>query len=197
MSNKEQLEEISLLFRKLQQRQKGAEMVKVDLHVHSPASKDYCKVSNKDEVEYKLLIDCIAESDVSIVAITDHNTFHGYKTINEMLRNDVSLAAKVKQKLILPGVEITCYGIHFLVLFPLNLSHDSLDLFLTQCGIEIERQGHESASADLVSPLHLCNLAEKMGAIVIPAHVDAEYGLLYSYIHKNDGHLRGATIQRI
>lgn len=186
------IQELEQLYKRLARRDKSAKYVKADLHIHTPASKG-CYVFGHpkmdEESEYKLLINSMGTSDVHVFAITDHNTLNGYYKIQELLDVNHDLKAYMNKKCILPGVEITCYGKHFLVIFPENVTKDRTDTFLLRCGIGPEEQGMETASADNVSPLMLCTLVEEYGGFIIVAHADEDKGLLQTYIKKNSDDL--------
>lgn len=176
--------EIIGAYKRILRNSKFGQYVKVDLHVHSPASKCYLKTSkeNSDQIEYELLIERFANSDTSLIAITDHNTIEGYYIIKDILDNNSDLKKKLNGKLILPGVELTCYGKHFIALFPETISKNQLERFLLDCGIELSEQGDEEQSADRVTPVTLCEKIEIYGGILIIAHCDAENGFLEGYI---------------
>ncbi|WP_333593743.1 AAA family ATPase [Anaerospora hongkongensis] len=174
--------ELTTLFKRVTRRNKSGNFLLVDLHIHTPASKCYKKTSNNIDECYTLLLKKFASSDVSIFAITDHNTSEGYFQIKNFLKSDTELSSLLSEKLILPGVEITCYSKHFLVLFPEDTKKELINTFLLECGIALEEQGQKYASADKVSPLLLCEKVEQYGGITILAHCDAEHGLLQSYI---------------
>ena len=107
------------------------------------------------------------------------------------------LNQKLSNKLILPGIEITCYGKHLLAIFPELITKGKIDSFLLECGISHDEHGSDEASADRVTPLTLCETVEKYGGIVIIAHCDTEKGLLESYFKKTDENLRGISITKI
>jgi len=193
------------LYKRLdRQRRKISQFYKVDLHVHTVASKDYIRAHSQtsDEEEYVLLLDKIANSDVDIVAITDHNSSKGFYEIQSIIqsgRGDQNYKSKLQGKLLLPGVEITCYNKHFLAIFPEDFAQDKLDLFLIECGILKDEQGKESASADRVTPLTLCEKIETYSGITMIAHCDAENGLLQHFFGQKDieADIQGNSLKKI
>ncbi len=174
--------ELTTLFKRVTRRNKSSEFLTVDLHIHTPASKCYQRTSKNIDEDYKLLLKKFASSNVSIFAITDHNTSEGFFQIMKILKSDAELSSLLSEKLILPGIEITCYSKHFLVLFPEDTKKELINTFLLECGIALDEQGHKYASADKVSPLLLCEKVEQYGGITVLAHCDAEHGLLQSYV---------------
>lgn len=156
---------------------------KIDLHIHTPSSNCYVRTDNKntDEEEYKLLIERMIESDVDIFAITDHNNINGYENIINIINNTSEYKGKLLNKLILPGIEIDCYGNHFLTIFNNEINLDKIKNFISNCGLENK---DIPQSADRVTPLLLCEKVYEMNGIVILAHADSTKGFLYSYFKK-------------
>ena len=194
-------DEITSLYKRLHRRDKCAHYSVIDLHVHSPASKCYVRVdkNNTDEKEYELLLETIINNDVEIIAITDHNTAKGYFEIKKILEERKSIRDRLGKKIILPGVEVTCYNKHFITLFPNDYTKDKIDTFLLECGIPLEEQGSEDASADRVSPLLLCEKVNSFGGILFIAHCDADKGLLQNYFtgSPNEHDVRGSSLRKI
>lgn len=202
MTDKELQEEINSLYKRISRRNKSAKYFKCDLHVHSPASKDYIRIDtkNNDEKEYRLFLENFLNSDTDVIAITDHNTSKGYYELKKLLNEDKELKNKFNSKLILPGVEITCYGKHFLAIFPPDYLEDKLNALLVESGIDVEEQGTKHASADRLSPVMLCEKVEEYGGIIIIAHADAENGLLQGYFKSKaveESDIRGKSIEKI
>lgn len=194
-------EEIKKLYKKIQKNNKSSKYIKVDFHVHTPASKDYVRVSknNTDEEEYRLLLSQFSNCDTQVITITDHNSFEGYFRIMDIINQDPDVKSKLSGKLILPGVEITCFGKHFLIIFPESIDKGKLDIFMLECGIGSNDQGVGEISADRVTPITLCELAERNQGMVIIPHCDAENGLLESYFDNKDSDfsVRGSSIKRV
>lgn len=110
--------------------------LKIDLHVHTPASKDY--VGCRSAKGYSELVKAFVQERVDVIAITDHNTINGYieyvrqvadtkEAFRLMLaRDENSQAVKdLKNEIeqyerlqVIPGVEITVYpNIHVILIF--------------------------------------------------------------------------------
>ena len=172
------------LYEKSKKKMKNiAKLKKMDLHVHSPASKDYIySEENIDiEEEYKKFINKFAESDLDVIAITDHNTIEGYKKIKEIINKDEDLKEKLNRKYIMLGIEITCFARHFLVYFTEKMSISKVEEFVRRCGIDNEKD-NDKASADRVTPLTLCEIAGEYDAFVCLPHADGDKGFLKDYI---------------
>lgn len=64
---------------------------KAELHIHTPASKCYKGSKNSDE--YIKIIDRANDLGLKIIAITDHNSIEGYKTIIQQKESGKALCA--------------------------------------------------------------------------------------------------------
>lgn len=194
--------EINSLYKRISRNNKSAKYFKCDLHVHSPASKDYIRnnIKNDDEQEYRIFLNNFINSNTDVIAITDHNTCKGYYDIKKIIHKDKELRNKLSNKLILPGVEITCYGKHFLAIFSPDCRENKLNALLIEAGIDLEEQGTDKASADRLSPLMLCEKVDEYAGIIIIAHADAENGLLQNYFKnkkQEESVMRGKSIEKI
>lgn len=197
-------EDINQLYNKVIKNGKNiASMKKLDLHIHTPGSKDYIWKYDKseEEREYIEFLNRFIESDLDGIAVTDHNTIKGYEKILSIVRDKIELREKLKNKYILPGVEVTCFGRHFLVYFSEKMDIEQIKKFLVECGID-EDEGNENSSADRVTPLTLCDLAKKYNGIVILPHADSDKGFLKDYINvqkelKDTFELKGSIIKKV
>ena len=171
-----------------------------DFHIHTPASKCFSKESGKDNnYAYHEIVYNFIESDLSIIAITDHNTCDGYYVLKPIFDAQIAARKMNGQKTILPGVEITCMGTHFLAIFSPSIKKESIQRFLSDCGLDTDDNNEES-SADLVSPLVLCSLVKKYGGFIIIPHCDSTNGLLYNKFSSGDTvnmTIGGKSVQKI
>jgi len=160
-----------------------ANLKKMDLHIHTPASKDY--IYSEDDIdiikEYDKLINKFIDSDLDVIAITDHNTIDGYKQIVDIINKNDELKDKLNGKYILPGIEITCFARHFLVYFSEKTKISIIEDFIKRCGIDNEKD-NDKASADRVTPLTLCEIAGEYNAFVCLPHADGDKGFLKDYM---------------
>lgn len=197
-------EDLKQLYNKVIKNGKNiASMKKLDLHIHTPGSKDYIWKYDKseEEKEYIEFLNRFIESDLDAIAITDHNTIKGYEKIESIIQNNNELKEKLKSKYILPGVEITCFGRHFLVYFSEKMSIMEIKSFLVECGIDTD-EGNENSTADRVTPLTLCEIAKKYNGIVVLPHADSDKGFLKDYIKiqkelKDTFELKGGIIKKV
>lgn len=171
---------------------KGTNLYKMDLHIHTPASECYKMSCDNEEDQYVKILDKVVESNIKIIAITDHNTFDGYFKIYSILNRNNELKKKYKDLLILPGIEISNFGKHYLAIFEqvknseYDKTKEKLGMFLTKIGIDIDERGKSDSDAINVTPIQLLKEINKIGGISILAHADANNGLLEKLLHKSE-----------
>ena len=100
--------EVQKQYQKIQKKRKNMpQYYKCDLHVHSPASKCYVKeIGQSDDEAFEGIVKSFLESELNIIAITDHNTCEGYSKIRTIFNKSREKVNSIKKE-ILPGVEIT------------------------------------------------------------------------------------------
>lgn len=145
---------------------KGACWFKCDFHLHTVASLCF----EDKAVTPQQWVDKAIEKGLNCVAVTDHNTGLSIDGIKE--------AAKDKNLTVFPGVEITCDSakVHLLVLFDVTKTSADIRDFLVRADIKAADFGKQKA-ATVKSIFDIADLANKDGAIVIPAHIDEYNGL--------------------
>lgn len=145
---------------------KGTRWYKCDLHLHTSASK--CFID--EDVTAEMWVEKAIEKGLDCVAVTDHNTAGMIDEIKE--------AAKAKGLTVFPGVEITCdtAKIHLLVYFDTDKGKQEVEDFLITCGVDRTEFGEQNA-ATAKSIFDIAKIADEMGAMVIPAHIDEYSGL--------------------
>lgn len=172
---------------------------KAELHIHTPASKCYkgCKDSN----EYTKIIERAYELGLNIIAITDHNSIEGYKTIIQQkvnILNEIKVLENIqdsneaKQRLktlekqakvfneilILPGVEFEVNnGIHLLIIFNPAIEISKIQHFLQEGGFDGDAIGSENDVFSNWSIFELYRESLKYDCIVIDAHTDSNKGI--------------------
>lgn len=181
---------INDLYSKIQQTPNGVSRVKIDLHIHTPASHDFvCRPLEKDAA-YLNILDNALENGIRIIAITDHNTFSGYRYLKELM-NTPSNREKYKNILVLCGIEITCFSKHLLAIFPDSFDEKKQDKFLDDIGIHESLRGSEDALADNLGPTLLIEEIHSYDGYAILAHADGNKGFLQGLCGKKptDGDL--------
>jgi len=181
---------------------------KVDLHVHTPASK--CYRGDKGDDEYLKIIKKAKHEKLEVIAITDHNSISGYRKLLEIKQNLISekrnievisdsRQASVRLReiekqlslfdgiLILPGVEFEVKnGIHLLVIFNDITPLETIEAFLHDGGYDDESYGYEDAT--IIANWDIFELydeSKRFDCIIIDPHTDSNKGI-YNTIPKGN-----------
>lgn len=169
--------------------------LQIDFHVHSPGSFDFQGIG-KDETGYIWLLEQAKTARIDVIVITDHNDIAGYSKLME-IEGDLNRTKRTlertnsqipesiltqislfEQVAFLPGVELDVYpNLHLLVLFdPQKV--DDISSFLSSAGYTKDIRGEENSSKfGKWNFEQTLQESEKIGAIVIAAHVDSDKGL--------------------
>lgn len=106
----------------------GLKYEKFDLHVHTPASKDYKDTDTKPED----IVTAAIQAGLSGIAITDHQTGEWIDKIKEV--------ASKNNLIVFPGVELKVVGgekgIHLIILFNTDKGASHVNDFLSRLGIK-------------------------------------------------------------
>jgi hypothetical protein len=165
---------------------------RMDLHIHTPASKDY---QDPDKTYLDILRKAEAEN-LDLIAFTDHNTVAGYATmmnqVAEMerwnqdgrLRPDERARLAEYQRLldkivVLPGFELTAtFGFHILALFAPDTPLRRLEHLLLSLNVPIDKldagETEVGATSDV---LRAYEMMADAGALVIGAHANSTHGV--------------------
>jgi predicted metal-dependent phosphoesterase TrpH len=173
------------LYTRVLKKKCGCDYLKMDLHIHTPASRCYKKTCKSNEQEYVKILDEALERGIRIIAITDHNTVKGYYEMLDCINADERSRNKYSTMLILPGVEISTFGKHILAIFHPGKKPDELNTFLYSIGIDVNEQGDEDADAYKVTPIELMKRIWEMDGITILAHADSSNGMLEKLLHND------------
>ncbi len=175
------------------------EFYKMDLHIHTPASKCYSGARNDEE--YFEILRSARNKKLDIIAITDHNTIAGYERlvflknelkkridvlsefkdstskINEAIKECKDKLELFSELLIIPGVEITLNpGVHMIV-----LSDDdqvaSLSDLLDCVGYTAEKQGSDSSTEIDIDIKNFLSNPRLKEFVVIAPHIDSDKGI--------------------
>ena len=142
---------------------KGLRFRKVDLHVHTPASRCFEGEATADEI-----VRAVLDLGLDALAVTDHN---GCSWIRR-----VQAAAQATSLTVFPGVEITSSeGIHLIALLDTDKTEEDVNNLLGALAIPTEDQGRP----DALSTWNASKVAEVVssrGALVILAHIDQPKG---------------------
>lgn len=180
--------------------EKQEDFVKVDLHIHTPASSDYN--GDRNDEEYYNILRNAKSKEIKIIAVTDHKTIEGYKKINSLKDkllleqeplSTITDSEQVKKKLldiedrlslfrdilILPGIEFTARpGIHMLLIFNTSVSPQSIEQFLAEAGYKLGNLGKKDPQTlpnwDVVT---LLDKTKAHDCIVVDPHTDSDKGI--------------------
>ncbi len=166
--------------------------LRVDLHLHTPASSDY----EQPGVTYLDILKKAEEKGVEIQAFTDHNTIAGYQAMRqeidklELLENLDRLQSRERERLneyrrlldkilVLPGIEFTAmFGFHILGIFSPETSVREIEHLLLQLKVPADKldQGATEigATTDVVTAYQMIDEA---GGLVIAAHANTAHGV--------------------
>lgn len=160
---------------------RGSRFIKVDLHVHTPASMDWNEKNDAshqaDMIEPKQIVDAALDKGVKLIAITDHNSVEWCARVIE--------AAKGSDLIVLPGFELTANpGVHILAIFEQDNKIVALQDLLVKLGISRERFGYADESTNAAITDHqngqypIIKLIQDAGGLAIPAHIELDSGLI-------------------
>ncbi|MCG2766934.1 MAG: RNA-binding domain-containing protein [Chloroflexota bacterium] len=178
--------------RKRKRIKKGMEWQRVDLHIHTPASRDF----KESGITYLQMLQKAESQGLDIVAFTDHNTVAGYARMLgkieelELLERMGRLRAEEKRTLeeyrrlrqkmlVLPGFEFTAtLGFHILGIFSEEMSVRALEHILLRLNVPEEKvelgETEVGATTDVLNAYRI--IAEAEG-LVIAAHANSNHGV--------------------
>jgi len=169
---------------------KGSRWWKFDFHTHTPASEDYGKGHDQNELKNRApqewLLDYM-RAGIDCVAITDHNSGAWIDTLKEALvkLNDEQPEG-YRPLHLFPGVEISVNsGVHLLAILSCNQTKSDIDSLLGAAGFS-GTKGLSDAVTNK-SFIDVVKAVVSAGGIAIPAHMDENNGLFQ---------LPGTTLQQ-
>ena len=171
----------------------GKRWVRIDLHIHTPASEDYAE----PEATYLDILREAERHNLEIIAFTDHNTVAGF----EQMRREVDFleqlvrigrAAPADQEqfeefsrllgkiTVLPGFEFTShYGAHVLGIFAAQTPISLIEATLLQLGVPADRiKAGATSVPDTEHITDAYELIAKAGGLVIAAHCNGPAGVI-------------------
>jgi len=142
----------------------------VDLHVHTPASRDVQDQAEKYGADSpEQIVRAALGAGLDAIAVTDHNTVAWCQRVTE--------AAAGTDLLVLPGVEISTAEGHLLAIWEVGTAIEHIEDVLVDLGIPRVSQGR----LDVAAEGGFAETARKVaaaGGLAIAAHADREKGLL-------------------
>jgi DNA repair ATPase RecN len=171
---------------------KGAEWVRVDLHLHSPASETFQLpsgvdlVRDKDELVDKY-VKRLKEEGIKIGAIVD------YQVIREGWFNEIKDRAKKEDITIFPGVELSIssvggkYGIHLLCIFDQDIDLSGVNRFIhsldktPQKSLVKKDRKHRNLEAKYELEKTIQEIRNNYNCLIIFAHPEEDKGIYSSF----------------
>ncbi len=145
----------------------GAQWLKADLHVHTPASSDMAK--EWDRATAVDLVKIALEKELDVIAITDHNTAEWCDCVRR--------AAEGTSLTVFPGVEISTHQGHVLAIFDTNVCASRIEDLLVLAGINRDEFGSLDAATEKgIADVSTC--IAQAGGVAIAAHADGNRGFL-------------------
>lgn len=148
--------------------ERAARFWAVDLHTHTPASRDVnSKVYGASRPEE--VVQAAISSGLDAIAVTDHNT--------TAWCDQVANAARGTSLVVLPGVEISTAEGHLLGIWDENTTSTVINELLVLLGIK----GADLGKLDIAANVGFADAAQKIvecGGIAVAAHIDRPRGLL-------------------
>nr|WP_172686122.1 PHP-associated domain-containing protein [Staphylococcus epidermidis]AKQ51587.1 hypothetical protein [Staphylococcus epidermidis] len=158
----------------------GARWWKVDFHTHTPASNDYGKGPDVNEVKKMTPRDWLLQhmkKEIDCVVITDHNSGAWIDCLkDELIKMENEKIQGYRKIYLFPGVEISVSGgLHLLAIFDLDKTTDDI----TSIVGNLQYSGTRGDSDGITSKTfnQSIDIIHEEGGIAIPAHVDKPKGL--------------------
>ena len=144
----------------------GLQFRKVDLHVHTPASRCFVE----QEATPETIVEQAIATGLHAITITDHNTAEWI--------DSVRAAAAGRNLTVFPGVEITVQpGVHVLAIFPEDSSGAHVTDLLAELGLRVDDRGNPEALVTRYGIQEVVSIIrDKYKALPVLAHVDAPKG---------------------
>ncbi len=147
----------------------GLEFRKLDLHIHTPASKCF----DGKSVTPEQIVQKVMDEGIDGIAITDHNTGEWIDKIKIAAKNKIA---------VFPGVEISATGgakgtVHIIGIFHQYSSTKDIENLLGELKIKADKYGKEDAFSEL-SPNQVINKIKEHGGLLILAHANSSQGVM-------------------
>lgn len=146
----------------------GAQWMKADLHVHTPASHDFrWEGINKDDFTEHKYVEAMLNTGLDMVAITDHSSAMWIDRMKQAARD---LKRRHRKRLIvLPGAEIAVGGIHLLIIFSEDHNQEHVDDVLSKLEIRPKDRGRKNTICSLGIE-KVIEIGHDHGGLVVGAH---------------------------
>lgn len=146
----------------------GLRFVKLDLHIHTPASKCFADKS----VTAAQIVKAAADAGLAGIAVTDHNS-------GAMV--DELKSAAGNKLVIFPGCEVSCLGgkqgIHIVALFDPKCTRADVEGLLSELGLQSSDFGNSDSIVEK-DPASVAAVIRKRAGLVVLAHSNSTKGVL-------------------
>lgn len=178
----------------------NSELIKVDLHVHTPASSDYR--GDRTDKGYLDLFRQMRENKVIVIAVTDHNTLNGCRAIarlrdstkanyelnstrtgiDDFLKQLTEENQLLQSVSVIHGVEISfSHGVHIIFLFNETIPIEKIESFMVS-RLLLDKKALETGDPEFQSQISPALAVEYATAdfgedfFVILPHADSSKG---------------------
>jgi len=141
--------------------------VKLDLHVHTPASNCF-RHPDERKIVASDIVQAALESGLDGIAVTDHMTGEWIDSVKVAARENGKL-------LIFPGVELSIDYYHVIALFPLEKTTKDIEMLLGELKLETKDYGKAAPPIKKVAPEQVFEAIHRRGGLVVLAHIDCEH----------------------
>ena len=202
---------INTNYQEILKQNSGAEFMKVDLHMHTPASgdaqakhkynfkfdiKDIPKSLKLANQKAKKIVKKVIKKEIRLIAVTDHNTPSNTHPLNltdtwyQLLKDE----AFRKNLTVLPGVEISTDDLHILVILdpkesePTAFTTHRINFLLRDCKFSLKDYGDYRATG-MSNLFDVLQYIEDLSTscIAIPAHIDGGKKAMLAVYKKPSG----------
>jgi hypothetical protein len=154
----------------------GLNFFRIDLHIHTPASKCY---RYKDHTPEQIVQSAI-DKGLAAIAVTDHNT-GGWIDCTKVAANEKSLV-------IFPGVEISMSeGFHIVAIFDPSKDQKHVENFLGGIDIISNDYGEQDALCTKHTASEVIKKIHEREGLAILAHIDQPKGAFFEYMTQEEG----------
>lgn len=147
----------------------GLRFRKLDLHVHTPASRCFGDRS----VTPERIVEAAIAKGLDGIGVTDHNSGSWVDSVKR--------AAHGKPLIVFPGVELTCVGgiggIHLIAFFDPQRSTQDIESLLGNLGLTANQYGNIAALIEK-DPIAVAEIVERRGGLTVLAHANSSKGVL-------------------
>ncbi len=170
----------------------GLQWVRVDLHLHTPASSDY----RDPDATYLQILQRAEDRGLDIIAFADHNSVQGYARmlkeietlellerlgrLNDQEAHDLAEYRRLRETLlVLPGFEFTAtFGFHILGIFPPGTSLRKIELLLLKLDVPEAKMLAGAPDAGPTSDvIEAYEAIHEAGGLPIAAHANSSNGV--------------------